>query len=154
CGPPLLLLFADKPATCGKACGHSAFVVYRSKSIEGAVNAIGSLLSVVLLAAVVVVLVRRWRRATDALRRVLPPVCLAPRATLVLLLLSNLVATVSTHLGTVLGPLFFLAFATIPFAFLYGILRSRLAQGSVAKLAVAVAEREPLRDAIADTLGD
>jgi PAS domain S-box-containing protein len=154
CGPPLLLLFADKPATCGKACGHSAFVVYRSKSIEGAVNAIGSLLSVVLLGAVVVVLVRRWRRASKAARRVLRPVYIASGATLLLLLLSNLVSTLSTHLGAVLGPLFFLAFATIPFAFLYGILRSRLAQGSVAKLAVAVAQRYPLRDAIAETLGD
>ena len=42
----------------------------------------------------------------------------------------------------------------MPFAFLFGILRSRLARGSVAGLMVSLEHGRPLRDAIADALGD
>jgi PAS domain S-box-containing protein len=152
--PALLLLFAATPDSCGSACGQSAFVVYRSKTIEKAIELVISLSVVGLTAVVGATLVRRWRRASKALRRVLRPVYLATGLTLVFLLIESLVATVSTHAQVVLSPILFLALATIPFTFLYGILRSRFARQSVADLAVAVAGREPLRDAIATALGD
>jgi PAS domain S-box-containing protein len=153
-GPPLLLLFADKPPSCSSGCGQSAFVIYRSKTIENVLELVGSLLTVGLTAVIVAVLVRRWRRASAALRRVLRPVYLASGATLVFLLLGNLASTFSPHVSNLLGPIFLVAFTTIPITFLYGILRSRFAQRSVADLAVAVAQHEPLRDAIASALGD
>ncbi len=151
---PLLLLFADKPASCGSTCGRSAFVVYRSKTIESAVTVVLTALTIALIVAVAAVLVGRWRRASSALRRVLRPVYLATGGTCVFLVLGNLVSTFSTHVAEILSPVFLVALVSIPFAFLYGILRSRLAQRSVADLAIAVAEREPLRDAIATSLGD
>ena len=50
--------------------------------------------------------------------------------------------------------LFVLFFAAVPFAFLFGILQSRLARGSVAGLMVSLEHGRPFRDAIADALGD
>ena len=89
-----------------------------------------------------------------ALRRTLAPVYLAGGTALVVLLVTNVLAQVSTSTADALGPLFLVFFAAVPFAFLYGILRSRLARGSVGGLVVSIGQGLPLRDAIADALGD
>jgi PAS domain S-box-containing protein len=153
-GPPMLLLFAKHPQGCGASCGSSAIVVVESPRTETIVNAVGTACTVALIAAVLVLLVRRWRRATPALRRVLGPVYLAGGGALVFLLLSNALSQVSTGAADAIGPFFLVLFAAVPFAFLLGILRSRLARGSVAGLVVAIGQGTPLRDAIADALGD
>ena len=153
-GPPLLLLFDKHPPSCGSHCTDSAFVVYRSPTIERVVDVVGTAITVLLIAAVVAVLVRRWRRASETLRRLLLPVYLAGAGALLILLLSNLLSSFSTTTADALGPLFLFLFAAVPVAFLLGILRSRLARGSVAALAVAVGRGTPLRDAIATALGD
>ena len=153
-GPSLLLLFAEQPPSCGSNCGESAIVVYRSPTIERIVDVAGSAFVVVLTAVIIVVLVRRWRRAGRALRRLLLPVYVAGGATVVFLLLSNLVSTFSTTAADTIGPAFLVFFAAVPMAFLLGILRSRLARGSVAELVVAIGRGTPLRDAIAEALGD
>jgi len=153
-GPPLLLLFAKQPPSCGKNCGESAIVLYRSPAIERVVDVAGSAFVVVLTAAVVVVLARRWRKAGRALRRLLLPVYVAGGSALVVLLLSNLFSTFSTTAADTVGPAFLVFFATVPLAFLLGILRSRLARGSVAGLVVAIGRGTPLREAIAEALGD
>ena len=153
-GPPLLLLFADHPHGCDIDCGTSAIVVFDSPTTETIVDAVGTAFTAGLIVAVVAVLVSRWRRATPALRRTLAPVYVAGGATLVVLLVSNVLAQVSTGAADALGPLFLLFFAGVPFAFLLGILRSRLARGSVAGLVVSLGQGVALRDAIADALGD
>ncbi len=153
-GPPLLLLFAKRPPSCGKHCLDSALVVYQSHTIERIVDLAGTAFTVVLIAAVVTVLVRRWRRASVALRRVLTPVYLTCAAALVMLLIGNLASSFSTTLSDALAPLFFVCFGAVPFAFAYGILRSRFARGSVADLVVAIGRGGQLRAAIASALGD
>jgi PAS domain S-box-containing protein len=153
-GPPLLLLFDDQPPSCGKYCGSSVIVAYRSKTLEQIVDIAGTAFTVALIAAVVAVLVRRWQRASAALRRVLLPVYLAGAGALLLLLVSNVFSSFSADTADALGPIFLLLFAAVPIAFLFGILRSRLARGSVANLVVAVGHGMPLRDAIAAALGD
>ena len=60
----------------------------------------------------------------------------------------------STALDEVLGALFLALFLLVPWAFLFGILRSRLARGSVAGMMVALEHGRPLREAIAEALGD
>ena len=49
---------------------------------------------------------------------------------------------------------FFVAFSTVPLAFLFGILRTRLARSSVSEVVVALEAGTPLRDAMARALGD
>jgi PAS domain S-box-containing protein len=153
-GPPLLLLFAKRPSSCGEHCLDSAIVVYDSPTIEHIIDLTGTAFTVVLIAAVVAVLVRRWRRASVALRRVLTPVYLTCAATLVMLLIGNLASSFSTTVSDALTPLFFICFGAVPFAFGFGILRSRFARGSVADLVVKIGQGGQLRDAIANALGD
>jgi PAS domain S-box-containing protein len=153
-GPPLLLLFAEHPRGCGDGCGSSAIVVVESPTTETIIDSVGTAITVGIIVAIVAVLVRRWRRATPALRRVLAPVYLAGSASLVVLLVANIAAQVSSSASDVIGIFFLLSFAAVPFAFLYGILRSRLARGSAAGLVVAIGRGTPLREAIAAAFGD
>jgi len=153
-GPPLLLLFAKQPHGCGSECGSSAVVIVESHTTEVVIDTIGTAFTVGLVIAVVAVLLRRWRRATPALRRTLLPVYVAGSGTLLVLLVSNVLAQISTDAADAVSPLFLVFFAAVPFAFLFGILRSRLARGSVAALVVSIGQGVPLRDAIAEALGD
>jgi PAS domain S-box-containing protein len=153
-GPPLLLLFAKQPPSCGSSCGDSAIVVYRSHTVERIADIAVSTFAALLIAAVAAHLVRRWRSAGPALRRVLLPVYATSAGALALLLLNNVTATFSTDTADALSPVFLVLFGAVPLAFLLGILRSRLAQGSVAQLLVAVGRGTPLREAIAAALGD
>ena len=114
-----------------------------------------ALVPVGLCAAAVVILIRKWRvgdragpegsapRLRERRRSVAAaparesPLGRSPRAT-----------------NAVFSFLFVLFFAAVPFAFLFGILQSRLARGSVAGLMVSLEHGRPLRAAIADALGD
>ena len=78
----------------------------------------------------------------------------AGTAALLALLLGNVVSAVAPRADVVIDPLFLALFAMVPLAFLYGLLRSRLARGSVAGLMVALGHGAPLRSALADALGD
>jgi PAS domain S-box-containing protein len=152
--PPLLLLFDDKPPSCGDSCGSSVIVVHRSPTIEHGIDIAGSVVAAVLIALIVAVLVRRWHAASVALRRILLPVYLAGAGALVLLLVANVLSSFSTATADALGPVFLLLFGAVPIAFLLGILRSRLARGSVAGLAVALGQGRQPREAIAEAVGD
>ncbi len=116
-GPPLLMMFAKQRPGCAD-CGDSAIVVVESPTTETIVDSIGTAITVGIIVAVVAVLVRRWRRATPALRRVLIPVYLTGGAALVILLLGNVLAQVSTEASDTIGFAFLLLFAAVPFAFL------------------------------------
>jgi PAS domain S-box-containing protein len=153
-GPLLTELFSRQPPWCGDLCRDSVILVYESKTITTIVDWAFTAVALGLILAVVVVLVQRWRWASQALRRLLGPVYLAGVAALVVLFLQNLLAKISMGAAEALSPLFLLLFAAVPFAFLVGILRSRLARGSVADLAVAIREGAPLRDAISTALND
>jgi PAS domain S-box-containing protein len=153
-GPPLLLLFERHAPSCGRSCGDSVIVVYHSPTTERIVAVAGDLVVAALVVAVVIVLVARWRRASRPLRRILLPVYAASAATLIVLLTSNLVASVSTRASNAIGPAFIPLFAAVPIAFLFGLLRSRLARASVGQLVVSIGTGTPLRAAIAQALGD
>jgi PAS domain S-box-containing protein len=153
-GPPLLLLFASRPPSCGSSCGESAIVVYRSHSIASIVDAADSVVVAALVLSVVIVLVRRWRHASSALRRVLLPVYTAAAAALAVLMTSNLLTPISTGAARAIGAAFVPLFAAVPIAFLFGLLRSRLARASVGQLVLSIGRGTPVRDAIADALGD
>jgi PAS domain S-box-containing protein len=153
-GPALLLLFDDHPPSCGSGCGSSVIVIHRSPTTEHVLDVAGSIIVVLLVLAVVAVLAQRWRRASPSLRRVLLPVYLSGAAALILLLVTNLLSSFSARTSDALAPVFLVLFGAVPIGFLLGILRSRLARGSVAGLVLAIGEGKPLRDAIADTIGD
>src|SRR5262249_7535456 len=118
-------------------------------------DVVDTVAGVVLCVVAVVLLVRRWRRATATLRRAMWPMLIAGGAALAALVVGGLISVlVSSVASDIVGPAFLLAFLAVPIAFLFGILRVRLARSSVSELVVALEAGEPLRDALARAVGD
>ncbi len=83
-------------------------------------------LGVVIFLAVVVLLADRWRRGSEAQRRVLGPVYLSGGVTLALVGALFAVGAVSNVADQVLAVAAFSTFGTVPLFFLAGLLRARL----------------------------
>ncbi len=151
---PVMLLFEKKPSGCSGGCPDSAVFVTAVPVLARTMEVLDAVIPIGLCAAAVVLLMRKWRSATAPARKVLLPVYASGGAALLLLLLENLLSGIAPSTNSVFGFLFVLFFAAVPFAFLFGILQSRLARGSVAGLMVSLEHGEPLRAAIAEALGD
>jgi signal transduction histidine kinase len=118
-------------------------------------------LGLILLAALAVILVRRWRAAGGAQRRALAPVLASGGLVMGLLGVWYIavLAEAATDLQEALEEARVVVLASVPFAFLAGLLRSRVAGASavselVARLGGAGGTPGGLRDALADALGD
>jgi signal transduction histidine kinase len=113
----------------------------------------------VLIVLLGVVLAARWRRAPASQHRALAPVYLAGEVVLALYAVWSVlgVLDVAPHTQETLERARVIALATVPFAFLAGLLRSRVAGAAALRALVArLGGRRPgaLRDALADALGD
>src|SRR5918995_1610235 len=123
-----------------------------SDAFRNAARGIG----VALITASLVLLARRWRRATPPWRRAVAPVLWVGAAAAAV----GALRLLNDGLGRPLGPIelvFFLVLATVPLALELGLLRSRLARGAVAGLVVELGRtRAPgkLREALARALHD
>ena len=106
------------------------------------------------LGALLWIVAGRYRAATAALRRVLGPVLAAGSLTLIALVLQLVVGAFSENAAEPLGYVVLVAFGTVPFAFLAGVLRSRLARSAVADLLLGLSRGETLRGALAGALHD
>jgi signal transduction histidine kinase len=115
----------------------------------------------ILLATLAAILIDRWQTATPSQRRALTPVLLSGGLVMAILgvwYLGSLLRLPESVLG-VLWESRVVALAVVPFAFLGGLLRSRVAQaGAVSRLVTQLGEvaqeRRRLRDVLADALGD
>jgi hypothetical protein len=110
----------------------------------------------VLYLVVTGVLLYRLRTRSRAWRRTVAPL-LWPGSVAIALIVVFAVSEILDHpLGDAPGLIFRLAFLVIPFAFLAGLLKSRLARASVAELVVELGQAQPTgqRDALARALGD
>ncbi|HEY1317030.1 MAG TPA: PAS domain S-box protein [Gaiella sp.] len=153
-GPLLVTLFDPTPIPTCDSCPKSAFLVSDSPPLARASGVILALAAAAVGAAFIVRLVRRYRQATPPLRRVLGPVYLFTLVSLVTLVASSLIATVSASAGFVVELAALASLALMPVAFVAGVLRTRLARAGIADLAIAIGNGTPLRDALADALGD
>jgi PAS domain S-box-containing protein len=120
--PPNKLLVTDSPA------GTTAIEVFAD--VAGALLAI----------AVVTILVRRWRTATPAGRRLLGPVYLSGGVTMLFLGVGFAVATTSMTVGDAILTVAEIGFVSVPYFFLAGLMRARLARADVARLFVDIPE--------------
>jgi signal transduction histidine kinase len=114
-----------------------------------------------LYAAVVVGLVRHWRRASPAVRRALLPIIVAAPLQLAITLSWHLVDASASGLSGLRAaleqPIVGLAGLVFPVGFLLGLLRTRLARGSIAELALELGRGVPLgglRETLARALRD
>ena len=125
------------------------------RALGGALELLATLFTIGLIAYACFVLGGRFRAATPPARRILLPVYAAGFATLLTLLLANVLEQVNSGAVDVVGPIFLVFLASVPFAFLFGILRSRLARAPSPGLMVSLdtagpsAPRSPTRSAIA-----
>jgi len=150
----LAALFDERPATDCPECANSAIALRGETDVGQALSRLTSIAGVVLIAIVVTMLVRRWRGASPAMRKLAWPVIAAGIAALLAIGLVAISNEISTSASDRLGPLFLVAFAAVPVSFLFGVLRTRLARSSVSELVVALDAGEPLRGALAGALGD
>ncbi|HUF02189.1 MAG TPA: PAS domain S-box protein [Gaiellaceae bacterium] len=152
----LLRLLVDRtpaPDRC-EACPDSAIAIIDAPGLAVAARVVGAVGSVLLIALVIGLFVRRWRGASPALRRVLAPVLGAATLTLAAAALFVVADQISDQAGEDLLLVFYIVFTTVPLAFLFGVLRMRLARSSVAEVVMALERGTPLRDALARALGD
>ncbi len=147
-------LVKDESAQSSGGSADSSLVVADNPSAGETFDRTTALVGLLLIALVVGALIRRWRHATPALRWQLWPVAGAGIAALLSIAIVVAADQVSTDAVDVLRFLFFVAFATVPVAFLLGLLRIRLARSSATDLLVAIQRGKPLREALAGALGD
>ena len=153
--PALLAALLDSsPADGCDSCPGSAIALRGENGAGAALDAVATVGGLVLIGVVVTILVRRWRGASRTLRRVLWPVVGAGIATLLSVALVVVANLFSESAAGAFQLLFFVAFATVPLSFLFGILRTRLARSSATNVVLAIERGVPLRDALADALGD
>jgi signal transduction histidine kinase len=111
---------------------------------------------VLLAGATAFLLAQRWRHASEPLRRAIGPVVAAGAAAFGALVVSVLNDAVGQPLGDI-EPFAWLVFATVPYAFLAGLLRTRLGHSAVAELVLELGGATApggLRDALARALRD
>ena len=153
-GPLALSLFDATPIPTCDDCPESAFLISDQPDLARALAIVLGISGASIAAVVFVRLVHRYRQATPPLRRVVGPVYLFTLEALAALIASSLVSTFSSRTAIVLELVALCSAALMPIAFLAGILRSRLARAGVADLVIALGDGTPLRDALADALGD
>jgi PAS domain S-box-containing protein len=150
------------PAIFGKhtsgcdGCPDNPYVIVDSKSTADALETFFTVLGGVIFLGVLVLLIRRWRRASPAQRRILGPVYLSGGAAAGLVGVLFVVGSISDQAGNVVAVVAFIAFGAVPLFFLAGLLRDRLYRPA-ARLLRAVPDEptpEQAQDGLRVVLGD
>jgi signal transduction histidine kinase len=151
--PALLVSDADTVIPdCRGGCPRNVLLIERNAELSDATLAFGSLLTLALCLAVVIMLVRQWRAATAPERRSLVPVFVSGGVSLALV-----AAYAASQIDALLW-MAFAAFAATPFAFLAGLARADLSGSRGVRVLMAELGDRPgrgdLRDGLARALGD
>jgi PAS domain S-box-containing protein len=152
--PLLFSLFGE--AGCSD-CPQNEFVLVDSNLATTIVGVLFIGVGLFVCGATIWVLIRRWRVASAPLRRILTPVFVTSATAIGAFLLAAFVSAVSETASSVLWWLVLFAVASVPTAFLVGLLRTRLARASVASLVLELGvarDPESTRDALRKALGD
>jgi signal transduction histidine kinase len=149
---PALLFESEQPEGL-----HNLLVVEPDQDLSDRLDGLQFAVVVLVIGASLAILVRRWRAATPPQRRVIAPVLWTGGAAFVVFAIANgFDAAGSPQHGLEL--LSQVLLAAVPFGFLVGLLRSRLAQGpAIAELIGRLGHSpgpDELRAALADALGD
>ena len=154
-----LYLFFDPVKDC-ENCPENVFLIERNDTVVDIVSPVINLIGVVLIGLVLRSLVRRWRGATRAERRLYAPMYAAGIA-LMLALIGQLLLQSTGATGSAndaIGLFAMIPFALVPYLFLGSFLRARLLEGGAVTALMARLNEAPraghLRDALADALED
>ncbi len=136
---------------------ENAFLIRHSDAVSIAVETTVQAVGIAIIAATIVVLLRRWRAASPPLRRVLGPVFLTSGVAVFVLALQLALGAVGSTLEEIAFTGSLAALLTVPVAFLLGLVRGRLARAGVSRLLLeldGVRGAGDLRDALSRALGD
>jgi signal transduction histidine kinase len=154
-----LYLFYDPSQDC-ENCPSNIFMLEDSETAVGIIGTAINLVGIVLVALVLRRLVRRWRRATRAERRLYTPMY-ASGAALMIALIGQLALQSAGSGDTAVSAAFVISlvpFALVPYLLLGAFVRARLIQGgAVNRLMTQISEAPRgggLRDSLADALED
>jgi signal transduction histidine kinase len=136
---------------------RNLLVITEDQTLSDVLDAVQYAVVVVIIATSVTIQWRRWRAATPPQRRAIAPVWWTGGLAFVLIAVAG-GADVAGATSDVLDWLALLALSAVPFGFLAGLLRSRLAQGErLAGLMAQVGHApgpDTIRAALAEALGD
>ncbi len=153
----LITSFFDDPARTCSDCPENAFLIVDSPTAAAAIRGVLIALAAPALVGALVVFRRRWKAASEPVRRVFLPVYLTAGATLVLLLATFVVNAFSPRVGQVVYWFVLFVFAAVPPALVVGLVSGRLARGRVSELVLELGQGlapGELREALARALGD
>jgi signal transduction histidine kinase len=154
-----LYLFFDPSSECAN-CPDNVFLIHHSQSLVDIASVAINLIGVVLIALVLRSLVRRWRGATRAERRLYTPMYAAGVA-LLIALIGNLMlqsANSDSNAADVAFVISLVPFALVPYLFLGALVRARLLEGGAVTALMRhlheTSRAGGLRDALAEALED
>jgi signal transduction histidine kinase len=131
----LLLPFDPDPMSCADTgCPSNALLVSDNETWRNVGNWVVQLVAVVYLGAVVATLIGRWKHSSPAARRALAPVLLAGATTLLLFAVSVGTRTLSETVSTVTDATATVVVMGVPFLFLTGLLKGRLARADISRV--------------------
>lgn len=154
----LAMLFGQRRGLrCGPGCPDNVIRVAHDNGLALALLNVVRVGGAVVIVTALVVMVRRWLRASAPQRRAVAPVLLAGAATFLALAVTIVNDLLGGPWGSIPAEVFFYTSATVPVAILYVLVQRRLARGVVAGLVVELGEpghATDLRAALAAALGD
>jgi PAS domain S-box-containing protein len=146
----------DGPLRC-EECPENAFLVVENSTVSGAIHVVVTVAALAIATAAVAALARRWRQATPVLRRALTPVYVTGSIAISMAALRLLYGSLTDAGDLVAAAVQYAALLTVPLAFMFGLLRSRLARGRAGGLLLEVPEGATLEQAqtgLQHALGD
>jgi signal transduction histidine kinase len=147
------LLFEER----GVGDPRNLLVIEPDQALSDQLDALQFVAALGVVGVALVLLLRRWRRATPAQRRALAPVAWTGSAAFLVFAVANAFDAAGATQES-LERLALAMLAAVPFAFLAGLLRTRLAHGTAVSDLIArlgrSADADALRAALADALGD
>jgi signal transduction histidine kinase len=157
----LPMYFFLDPARDGcDGCPNNVILIEHNESIVGIWSALVNLVGIGVLVAVLISLVRRWRRATRPERRLYAPVYAAGVALMIAVIGQLAVQTAGSE-GTAVDILFLISvipLALVPYLFLASFVHARMAQGGAVGELMTKLSASPrpgyVRDALAEALED
>jgi signal transduction histidine kinase len=148
--PSLLFEEPDEP--------RNLLIVHGDQSLSDALDAMQFVAAVCIIGMSVAIIARRGIRGGEAQRRALTPVLWTAGVAFAVFIAAKGIDAATGEPQDALNRLSEALVATIPFGFLIGLLRSRLAQGAALSALIAqvgqLPGEGPLRAALADALGD
>jgi PAS domain S-box-containing protein len=144
------LLVDSTPTDDCSNCPSNAFLIAANDTIANALTVFWNCIGGAFMIVAAVLLVRRWRASTAPARRILVPVYVGGLASVLLLAVGFSLSQLSGGAGDAVVTVGLIAFMSVPFLFLAGLLRTRLARTGATQLLQETGESPSLEEAEAN----